>query len=276
MLDRVNDLPAISRADPSPKADGAKSTHFRLDDFIAAARRQWRVLGYCVIAALGLGVVYLITTVPLYTASVDIIIDSRKSQDQLSSTIAELTLDTGAIDSQVEVLKSDNVALGVVNVLALDQDPEFNGLGLSIFGTAFGFIRTVLDVRNWFTQTDIIEIDRKQKAREYAVFILKKYLNVKRVARTYVLTIAFTWPDRRKAQTIANAFADAYFADQLDSRYVLAKRAAGWLNDRIAELKENSLRTDLAVQKFKAEKGILATGSVVSSGTQKSEVRPTL
>jgi polysaccharide biosynthesis transport protein len=271
MLDRVNDLAAISRSNQSPQVDGVKASHFRLDDLIAAARRQWVVVVYCMIAALGLGLIYLVTAVPQYTANVDILIDSRKSQDQLSSTIAELTLDTGAIDSQVEVLKSDNIALGVVDALALDQEPEFNGSGQSIFGVVLAFIRNILDVRNWFTETDIIAIDKKQKARENAVSVLHNRVNVKRVARTYVLTIAFTWPDRRKAQTIANAFADAYFSDQLDSRYVIAKRAAGWLNDRIAELKENSLRTDLAVQKFKAEKGILATGSVVSSGTQKSE-----
>jgi succinoglycan biosynthesis transport protein ExoP len=58
---------------------------------------------------------------------------------------------------------------------------------------------------------------------------------------------------------IANAYAEAYFNDQLQARYDITRRASGWLQDRIAELKANSLRSDLVVQKFKSEKGIIST-----------------
>ena len=166
-----------------------------------------------------------------------------------------MTLDTSAIDSQVEVMKSDNVALSVVKALSLDADPEFAGTSGSLLGAVFHFLRALIDVRNWFTSSEITARDAEQKARTNAILKLQASLSVKRVARTYVISISFTSPDRRKAQSIANAFADAYFSDQLDARYVIAKRAAGWLNDRIAELRENVLRTDLSVQRFQSQKG---------------------
>ena len=238
---------------------------------IGGARRQARVVFYSVIITFGLGIMYLLTAVPQYTATVNVLIDSHRSQDQLSASIAELTIDTGAVDSQVEVLKSDNVALSVVKALSLDADPEFAGASGSLLGTMFHFVWALIDVRNWFTSGDITARDAEQKARSNAILKLRGSLSVKRVARTYVISISFTSPNRQKAQSIANAFADAYFADQLDARYVIAKRAAGWLNDRILELKENVLRTDLAVQRFKANKGLLSTGTIISNGAQSTQ-----
>ena len=252
------------------KSIGA-SSQFDIDQLIGAARRQSRVIVYSVIIAFGLGTIYLVTAVPQYTATVNVLIDSHKGQDQLSSSIAEATLDTSAIDSQVEVMKSDNVALLVVKALALDEDPEFARPSGSIIGTVFHSLWALIDIRDWFTSSEILKRDARQKARENAVYKLKNFLAVKRLGRTYVISISYTSPDRRKAKSVADAFADAYFADQLDSRYVIAKRAAGWLNDRIAELKENVLRTDLVVQRFKANHQILSTGTVVSNGTQTSQ-----
>ncbi len=239
-------------------------------EFVNAARRQARVVVYCVALSIVLGVIYVGTAVPLYTATVNVLIDSRKNQDQLAASIAELTLDTGAIDSQVEVIKSDNVALSVAQALSLDADPEFNGASGSILGSALRILQSAVSVKTLFASRELIERDHRRQAVENAVAKLKDSVSVKRVARTYVISISFTSPNRFKAQSIANAFADAYFRDQLDSRYVIAKRAAGWLNDRIAELKENALRTDLAVQKFKAEKGILSTGPVEANGTSQT------
>lgn len=93
-----------------------------------------------------------------------------------------------------------------------------------------------------------------------AIARLRANLEVHRVARTYVLAVDYTSPDRGKAAAIANAFAEAYLTDQLDAKFEATRRAAGWLQTRLAELKQKSLDFDLAIQKFKAEKGIVVTG----------------
>ena len=83
---------------------------------------------------------------------------------------------------------------------------------------------------------------------------------MRRVARTYVLAVDYTSPDRNKASAIANAFAEAYLTDQLDAKFDATRRAAGWLQSRISDLKEQSLASDFAIQKFKADNGIVVTG----------------
>ena len=52
-------------------------------------------------------------------------------------------------------------------------------------------------------------------------------LSVNRVAKTYVISISYTASDPLKAQLIANAFADAYFAEELDSVTLLCSER--WL-----------------------------------------------
>ena len=97
-----------------------------------------------------LGLAYTVTAVPKYTATTDILIDSQKDQNALSASIAELTFDTGAIDSQVEVMKSEKIALSVISTMNLTHDPEFMGARGTLIGQAFGFLRVVFDFSGWF------------------------------------------------------------------------------------------------------------------------------
>jgi len=46
----------------------------------------------------------------------------------------------------------------------------------------------------------------------------------------------------RRAAQVANAIADSYIVDQLEAKYQTTKRASGWLQDRIAELRNQASR----------------------------------
>jgi succinoglycan biosynthesis transport protein ExoP len=178
----------------------------------------------------------------------------------LSASIAELTFDTGAIDSQVEVMKSEKIALSVISAMNLTRDPEFMGARGTLIGQAFALLRSAFDFSGWFTTREKSDAEEDADLKRSAIGQLKHNLDVRRVARTYVLAVAYTSPDRGKAAAIANAFADAYLTDQFDAKFDATRRAAGWLQTRIAELKQQSLDSDSAIQKFKADKGIVVTG----------------
>ena len=47
---------------------------------------------------------------------------------------------TAAVDSQIEILKSENVALSVIKNLHLTQDPEFIAPSGGLMGAIVGFI----------------------------------------------------------------------------------------------------------------------------------------
>ena len=102
---------------PSPSLEGAAST-IDLDAVLAAARRQYKVIAATTIAAVLLAIGYITVATPIYTSTADILLDSRQfgavdiSRDQPS-----LTFNATAIESQVEVLKSEKVALAVIEKL---------------------------------------------------------------------------------------------------------------------------------------------------------------
>ena len=101
-------------------------------------------------------------------------------------------------------------------------------------------------------------------------------MTVQRVGRTYVLEIGFISLDRVKAGRIANAVADAYILDQLDSKFTATKRASTWLQERIGELREEATNSDRAVQNFKAQNNIIDTGGRTVTDQQLSELNSQL
>ena len=68
--------------------------------------------------------------------------------------------------------------------------------------------------------------------------MLRGALEVSRSGQGQVLSISITWEDPARAAQLANAVAEAYVVDQLDARFDAAKRASGWLSDRLVELRQ--------------------------------------
>ncbi len=223
------------------------------DLWIAAARRQAGVVMAATAAAVLLGAAYALTATPLYTATTNLLIDSRKDKTALAASIADLTFDTGAIDSQVEVLKSEKIALAVIAARKRAGDADF----VADKGSWLG---ALLDVRGWFASSESSSAEGTAREERAEIERLKSRLDVRRIARSYVLAISYTSADPNKAAAIANAFAEAYANEQLDARFEATRRAAQWMQARLGELKQQSIASDLAIQRYKASHGIVVTG----------------
>ena len=268
----IGRLTAPPEGNSGPTTSVKKRNPFDLDYLISAIRRQYKPWLVCVGLAVTLGLIYLLTAVPQYTASTKVLIDSAQSDDKLSATIAQLTLDTSAIDSQVEVIKSDNVTAQVIKILKLDQDPEFLQSGGFGLGAWLRSISQFLDLRSWFVTREIPPEEIKDAKFRAISTVLSNNVDVKRVNRTYVLNVEYTSPNPTRAMQISNAFAEAYFNDQLEAKYDATRRASGWLSDRITELKDKSLVADLAVQRFKAANGLISIDGKLVGDQQMSEM----
>ena len=62
--------------------------------------------------------------------------------------------------------------------------------------------------------------------------------------------------------------ADAYVVNQLDARFESAKRASGWLSDRLVELRQQLRDSEEAVTKFRNEHGLTRSGPTVALNDQ--------
>ena len=69
------------------------------------------------------------------------IIDTKKGQlFQQQSAVSDLPIDASAVESQVEIIKSETIALAVIKKLHLTDDPEFVGPGGGLIGTLLGAV----------------------------------------------------------------------------------------------------------------------------------------
>jgi capsular exopolysaccharide synthesis family protein len=224
-----------------------------LKSFMDLLRRQLPIISFFTVLSTGIGIVYLLTTPPMFTAQTSMIIDTRKLQifPKLDQTPNSAVVDSGMVDSEVEMLKSENVSLAVIKRFDLANDPEFIGRGGGLFQELVG---TVSDL--FGRQDPTTEYERTRRAA--AVFADR--LTVKRVGFSYVIQISFASLDPKRAAEIADAVANEYILDQLQAKFQAARQAGGWLRDRLKELREQASAAERAVVEFKIENSIVSTG----------------
>ncbi|WP_448034099.1 GNVR domain-containing protein [Bradyrhizobium liaoningense] len=244
---------------------GAVLSFERVTDVL---RRQWPIIATCVGASLALVILYLASAQPMYTANARIMMDTRQAQvlDKDSNTSSAL-IDTGYVDSQVEIINSDDLILSVVRRLKLTEDPEFNGSSPGLLSIIIGKVMSPFRSGGPASQEHI----------EHAVVEqVQRNLRTERVLTTYVLSLSYRARTPDKAAKIANAVANAYLVGALEAKYQSTKRATEWLQQRSLELSEQATASDRAVQTFKAEHNIVGTSRGLMSEQQLSDLNTQL
>ena len=140
MLQYQNPSPlrSVDNVDNVGKADASSES---LEAVLGFISRRYREIAVAAAIAIVLAIIYLLTATPSYTAAASMLIDSNNIQlFQQKSGYSDLPMDEAAVESQVEVLKSENIALAVIKQLHLTEDPEFVGSNAGLIGALFGAI----------------------------------------------------------------------------------------------------------------------------------------
>jgi polysaccharide biosynthesis transport protein len=225
--------------------NGAAPRRLDLHDIYTFVKSNWRIIAAWTIVAVALALGYAFTATPLYTATVELALDSRKVQAVKEQVVGENSLDSSQVESEVTILRSESIALAVVKELKLTDDPEFVDDKPGFFSWLFGGSGQLSD----------------ELRTRIAVSALRGGLVVRRIGLTNVLEISFRSPDRVKAARITNAAAQAYLREQLNVKYEAARGASAWLQERIAELRKQSSDAARAVEAYKEKHNIVDTGA---------------
>jgi succinoglycan biosynthesis transport protein ExoP len=245
----------------------------------AAARRQKWVLLICSILGLAAGIGYLKIKIPDYTATAVLFIDNQKAravQDTYQSLIQrDIEVGNSFLDTQVELLGSEPIVFSVIDKLNLLKDPEFNQQGQDFFaGVLPAFLN--FDASGSDSASASASKEDTSALHRRVAEVLKRHIEVHRVARTPILQITGTSQNSDKAAKIANGFVQAYLANELQGNYDATQQASTWLQDRISDLKNKVVASDLALQKFRAENDLISTGGRLVSEQQLAEVNSQL
>jgi len=242
------------------KLSETASSVFDLGNLVDIALRHRKLIGMTTAIVVLFAAAYAFTSRPLYSGTAFIIIDTRNSRptdtNQMASATA-LGLDSSAVDSQAEILKSEKIAIKVIREWKLASRPDFTqptSLLVAGIASAIGQVRRVLSFGEAAPPVMIDGIPR-QVVDEFV-----KRTTVKRVEETYVIGVKFDAEERGLASGIANSIANAYLDEELEARFDSVKRAATWMEARIQELRKSAADSDRAVQEYRRANDIYITG----------------
>src|SRR3984893_13020745 len=235
---------------------------------VALVGRQYPLMIFTLLVCISLAGVYLLTTPKKYTGTAELIIDTRKvpGLQQPSQSSNDMPVDSGLVDSQVEILKSETIALAVIKDLRLVDKPESNGSKGGLLSSLSGLVMSIFS---------------DQQGSDYATLrgalvVLQSGLTIKRLAQTYVIEISYQSLSPELAAAIANAIAEAYIVDSLESKYQASRRAAVWLQDRMKELRAQASSAERAVVDYKAKNNIVDAGGRLLTEQQLAEINSSL
>ena len=251
---------------PDHAAEMAASETFQ--SVLEFARRQYMVVAFATAIMVALGLIYVLTAPARYTATADLLIDNQQIHlFQQQSMFNDVPVDTSAVDSQVEIMKSENIALAVIKQLHLTEVPEFVNPGGGLIGTLLS------SVTNLFASNGPVSEFTLTRS---AVHVFESQLNIRRVGLTYIIEISFTSLSPDRAAQIANAVASAYIDDQLEAKYQSARRAGTWLQDRLRELREQASTAERAVVAYKNKNNMVDAGGRTMNEQQLAELNSEL
>jgi len=240
---------------PSPVTDRTEGLpQFDLQKILGIFSRQKLIILGAVSIFLLLAISYLMIASPKYTATASIMIDTRRVQlfqQSQDAVVSDAIVDTAAIDSQVEILKSEEVGREVIRRLKLSNNDEQTSKSSEttsgIFSTLFG---------EGDSQDDQPGNTAELKSRT----ALKRYMKdvqVKRAGTSYVIEVSYRAKNPQIAADVANEIITVYSDDEIRFKTLVVKRTTDWLEGRIAQLREQASAADRELQNFKSSEGLM-------------------
>ncbi len=257
----------LQRFEPSlyQRPDGPSAAEF-YTECIGFLRRRFRVITFSLLASAALGASYLYAAHPVYTAEALLIVDAPKVQVYQAQSPQDGPVNSAIVDTQIQIIESDDIALAVIKELKLDQDPVFladhGGLLSSIKARVMSLMHNALGTMS----------SRPVSAQSVALANFRRGLRVNRVSLTYAIEIQFSSSDPFRSATIANAIADAYEMNAFEAKYQITGEAAKWLQDRLEKLRQQSTDAERAVVAYETENGLVNTGGELLNKQQIAEL----
>ena len=263
---------------PHPQAD-AESGILSVDNIVAILRRRALLIGAALAAMLVVGLAYLVTTKPMFDSTALVYLDVENAQviggnDSNASGMPPSLSDVD-VNSQLQIIKSEKIALAVIDQLGIKDADEFmrpQNMIAQLAQRGLGIIRSMVRLGPPPAAVEEAGVPRS------VVEAFGKRLSVDRVADTFVIAIGFTSEDKQRAADVANAVSNAYLEEKLDARYESVRRASTWLEGRLAELREKAVASDQLVEQYKRENGIIDTnagnGQLLSDAQLERSFRP--
>ena len=226
----------------------------------AISAKRWWVIGPTLAMFAG-SAIFVNVVKPRYSAEARVLLENQENfipRADKTERVAEILPDPEAVQSQIQLLTSRDLARRVIKTLDLQGNDEFDPLAKGMGATTRALV--MLGLARDPTQTT--PEDR----------ILETFgdrLNVLSPTKTRVLSIEFTSRNPDLAAKGANAVAEAYLEFQQDAKRDHARGAANSLAALVAQLRARVAEADVAAEQFRAKSGLLVGSNNTTINAQR-------
>lgn len=237
-------------------------------DLAQTLRTLWRrriLIVACMFLVIGATWAYSTRLPRVYTATTTVMLNTRQPRvidlKEVMSQAAPLFI---TVSSEVEVIRSRTVAERVANTLDLYQDPDFNPSlrpqrqGSDLFrsiSSLWAEMKATLSGAPAAQEVD--EAQRQRNIRAGVVNAVIGGMDVSVIPQSLVIRISYRSTDPVKAARIANAIADAYLVEQLETKFEAVRRATTWLNSRLDSLRQAVETSERQVMAYRSQAGLV-------------------
>lgn len=204
---------------------------------IIFAHRYIAALTFLLVLAGGITNTWL--TPKTYSATTDLLVDFRA--DPIAGTT---TVQPNYMATQVAILTSERVAIGVVKRLRIPETPSL--------------------VNDWRQATKA-----SVPIENYYANLLRRGLLVEPLRGSNVIRLTYEGADPKFVTTVINTYAQSYVDLTIDLRVEPVRQYAAWFEERIKSLRDNVEAAQTKLSDYQREKGIVGSDQRVDAESQR-------
>ena len=193
---------------------------------------------------------------PIYTATVRLQVENRPLK-VMDGQIEPMEIGQDYLRTQVQLLQGMAIAERVASAAKLADDPDF------FKPRQFSIVEAVKSFLGGAAAQSQQEPDRAALER-ISAWIVRGNQSVRVVSGSRLVDISYSDPSPARAQMIANAYADAFIASNIDKRFQANIYAKAFLEDQVAQLKLRLEEAEKAVIAFAEKEEFVITGDKAS------------
>ncbi|HRJ69201.1 MAG TPA: GumC family protein, partial [Beijerinckiaceae bacterium] len=227
--------------------------------FAALNRRKWWILMATTMAFVATAAFVNIVT-PSYTGEARLLLENRDNyftRPDRDSRGAEPSIDAEAVQSQVQLILSRDIARAVIKKLDLSSKEEFDSAR-----------REASSLKRLLAIAGLAKDPLASSPEERVLEAYMDKLLVVTVGKSRVISVSFSSKDPDLAARAANTVADEYIRFQGDAKKSTTQGASAWLSQTIETLRAKVAEAEAKVENYRAANGLLIGSSNATITTQ--------
>lgn len=178
---------------------------------------------------------------------------STTPDDALSSAIT--------LETQADILRSNALALRVIEILGLENDPDFQPKFNPI-----DFVLSRISPSGAADPQGAQTLEEQPTKRTRLLRVFSKHLKIELVPGSRLINVSYTSSNPKTAAAVVNKLMKALEEQDGQARHQEAEKASAWVNDQMAGLRDQTDTLQKQLADMQKNSGIFSTGTLDANG----------